>query len=187
MLKHTSSYLLAGLLLLTSTFAVSDDAVVVNGIALDETTIMQLEAAYVTQLLAGRYWYDPHSGTWGYEGGPVAGQIAPYLALGGPLAVNASGGGTYVFVNGRELHPVDVQRLIAIFGSVQPGRYWMNAQGIGGYVGGPAIFNLYAAAASHSGGGSGYNRNTAGGGLMSDGACSGYLHPGGATVMTGDC
>ena len=25
------------------------------------------------------------------------------------------------------------------------------------------------------------------GGLMSDGACSGYLHPSGATVMTGDC
>jgi len=58
--------------------------------------------------------------------------------------------------------------------------------------GGPPAFDLGAAARGAAGGGGGgggggYNRNTPGGGLMSDGECSGYLHPGGATVMTGNC
>lgn len=141
---------------------------------------------------AGDYWYDPYSGLWGPAGGPSTGQILPGLELGGRLRANASGGGTDVFVNGRELHPLEVQRLIQLYGSVLPGRYWMNAQLVGGFEGEPASFDLNAAAAAADGGygggqGSGYNRNTIGGGLMSDGGCSGYLHPGGATVMTGDC
>jgi hypothetical protein len=53
----------------------------------------------------GRYWYDSKSGLWGMEGGPTVGQIFPELELGGPLQPNASGGGTGVFINGRELHP----------------------------------------------------------------------------------
>ena len=73
-----------------------------------------------------------------------------------------------------------------LYGSVTPGRYWMNAQLIGGFEGGPAIFNL-GAAGGDQGTGSGYNRNTYGGSLMSDGNCSGYLHPSGASVMTGSC
>ena len=64
----------------------------------------------------------------------------------------------------------------------------MNAQLIGGFEGGPAIFNLDAAAnQGDSGRGAGYNRDTIGGGLMSDGNCAGYLHPGGASVMVGAC
>lgn len=138
---------------------------------------------------AGDYWYDPYSGLWGAIGGPSTGQILPGLDLGGPLQAGASGGGSGVFVNGRELHPLEVRHLIQIYGSVTPGRYWMNAQLIGGFEGGPATFNLGAAAGGGYGGGqgSGYNRNTIGGGLMSDGNCSGYLHPSGASVMTGNC
>ena len=141
---------------------------------------------------AGHYWYDRFSGLWGPAGGPSSGQILPDLDLGGPLQANASGGGTGVFINGRELHPLEVQRLLQLYGSVTPGRYWMNAQLIGGFEGEPASFDLNAAATAAGGGygggqGSGYNRNTIGGGLMSDGNCSGYLHPGGATVMIGDC
>ena len=61
----------------------------------------------------------------------------------------------------------------------------MNAQWIGGIEGGPPSFSLQAGGGG--GGNSGYNVNTYGGGLMSDGNCSGYLHPSGASVMTGDC
>ena len=112
------------------------------------------------------------------------------LPLGGPLRADASGGGTGVFINGREIHGQEYLLLMQTFGSVMPGRYWMNAQLIGGFEGGPATFNLNTAAGnsgSSSGGGSGYNVNTYGGSLMSDGGCSGYLHPSGASVMTGNC
>ena len=137
---------------------------------------------------AGNYWYDRVSGLWGMIGGPSTGQILPNLDIGGPMQAGVSGGGTGVYVNGRELHVQEVARLQQIYGGVLPGRYWMNAYFIGGHEGGPATFNLSAAASAAGGGpGSGYNRNTIGGGLMSDGSCSGYLHPGGSTVMTGDC
>ncbi len=68
----------------------------------------------------------------------------------------------------------------------------MNAQLIGGSEGGPAIFNLnavssYVGSGSNGGSGGGYNVNNYGGSLMNDGSCSGYLHPGGASVMTGNC
>lgn len=139
---------------------------------------------YYGPIPAGEYWYDSLSGLWGISGGPGIGQIAPGLLLGGPLQAGASGGGTGVFVNGREIHPSEYQSLLQRFGSVAPGRYWLNAQFIGGVEGGPASFNLNPPAAA---GGGGYNRNTVGGGLMSDGSCSGYLHPSGASVMTGNC
>ena len=152
---------------------------------LDSQTGNQL-ILYYGAIPAGNYWYDPVSGLWGASGGPSSGQIYPGLVLGGALEANASGGGTGVFINGRELHPSEVAYLQRLYGSVVPGRYWMNAQMIGGFEGGPAIFNLSAAGGGGSGG-SGYNRNTIGGGLMSDGNCAGYLHPGGASVMTGNC
>ena len=160
----------------------------VNGQELDSQTGYQLMQYYGT-IPSGDYWYDPVSGLWGVTGGPGTGQIYPGLALGGPLRENASGGDTGVFINGRELHETEVVYLQRLYGSVVPGRYWMNAQLIGGFEGGPAIFDLSAAAGGGqgSGSGSGYNRNTIGGGLMSDGNCAGYLHPSGASVMTGNC
>lgn len=161
--------------------------IVVNGQELTSEQGQGLMQLY-GPIPAGDYWYDRYSGLWGPAGGPSTGQILPNLDLGGRMHADVSGGGTGVFVNGRELHPLEVQRLLQLYGSVTPGRYWMNAQLVGGFEGEPASFDLNAAAAAIGGGqGSGYNRNTIGGGLMSDGNCSGYLHPGGATVMTGDC
>ena len=161
--------------------------VIVNGQELsseDGAALMQHYGVIPT----GSYWYDPVSGFWGAEGGPSSGQIMPGLDLGGPLQANASGGhGTGVFINGREIHPQEYQYLQQQFGSVTPGRYWLNAQLIGGFEGGPASFNLNQQANNSGGSNSGYNVNTYGGGLMSDGNCSGYLHPGGTTVMTGNC
>jgi len=161
--------------------------IIVNGDELGSEHGYQLIRLY-GPIAAGDYWYDPVSGLWGLAGGPSSGQIHPNLPLGGPLRVGASGGGTGVYINGRELHRAEVARLQQLYGTVIPGRYWMNAQLIGGFEGGPPIFDLNAAAgARNPGGGSGYNRNTIGGGLMSDGSCSGYLHPGGTTVMSGNC
>jgi len=168
--------------------APAQQPVVVNGIALDAQTIGQLQRAYGA-IVPGRYWYDAVSGLWGREGGPHNGQILPGLRLGGPLKPNASGGGTRVFVNGRALHPSELVQLQRLFGQVNPGRYWLNAQGIAGYEGGPPQFNLNAAAGAQSRGGAtgpGYNRTTPGGHLMSDGSCFGIMTSGG-TVMGGGC
>jgi hypothetical protein len=124
-------------------------AVHVNRVALDAKEIAALEKTYRVRILDGRYWYDKVSGAWGMEGGPALGQIHAGLKLGGALRADASGGGqgrlTGVFINGRELHPRDVAALQQIT-PVVPGRYWVDAQGNGGYEGGPAIFNLYALA-----------------------------------------
>lgn len=186
-MKLRSAVLAAAFLLACA--AQAQQGVVVNGAALDPQTIGQLQRVYGV-ITPGRYWYDPSSGLWGRERGPTAGQIAPGLRLGGPLRRDASGGGTGVFVNGRELHPADVAQLRQLYGSVNPGRYWLNAQGIGGYEGGPAQFNLPGAAAQAAqrrGVGSAYNRTTPGGHLMSDGNCFAYMHPNGSSVMSGNC
>lgn len=169
----------------------SGGPIVVNGGELGAEDGLALMQHYGV-IPAGNYWYDPVSGFWGTSGGPAAGQIMAGLNLGGPLAVNASGGGTGIFVNGREIHPQEYLALAQMYGSVVPGRYWMNAQLIGGFEGGPAIFNLnavssYAGSGSNGGSGGGYNVNNYGSSLMSDGSCSGYLHPSGASVMTGNC
>ncbi len=162
---------------------------VINGQPLSAETLAALGRVY-GPIPAGDYWYDAFSGLWGVTGGPSTGRILPGLALGGPLRPDASGGGdgttSGVFINGREIHPGEHQYLVALFGAVDPGRYWLGPTLVGGIEGGPPLFDLRAAAAAAAGG-SGYNNDTLFGGLMSDGQCSGYLPPGGTTVMTGNC
>jgi len=124
-------------------------AVEINGRTLDTRGLQALRQVEATigQVPDGRYWYDPASGGAGAWGGPAAAYLGPGLALGGPLSANASGGGTGrvtgVFINGRELHPLDVQGLSRI-GPVYPGRYWWDGTGNVGVEGGPALFNFYA-------------------------------------------
>lgn len=129
--------------------------VILNGQALPTSTVQALEQAYRVPIAPGRYWYDALSGAWGAEGGPIAGQMMPGLHLGGALQPNASKGNTGVFLNGRELTVGEVQGLQrACRTDVQRGRYWVNAQGIGGVEGGPAVFNLAACGSSGRSGGS---------------------------------
>ena len=136
-------------------------AVFVNGQALPADTVRTLERAYQVPIAPGRYWYDPFSGAWGVEGGPIAGQMMPGLKLGGPLRADASKGNTQVFINGRELTMVEVLGLQqACRTAVYRGRYWVNAQGIGGIEGGPPIFNLAACGQSSGGGGRGSSTRT---------------------------
>jgi len=124
--------------------------VVINGAALAADRQRALEQAYRVPIKPGRYWYDAVSGVWGLEGGPALGQIHPNLALGPPLRADASHGNTRVFVNGRELHANDVRALQRCT-PVRPGRYWVLANGVGGYEGGPAFFNLAALCSAATG------------------------------------
>jgi hypothetical protein len=137
----------------------SAGVVICNGERLSNETVRALEQAYRVRVRPGAYWYDRMTGAWGYWGGPVAGVIMPGLSLGGPLAENASNGNTGIFINGRQLHQRDVWVLRQIMIPL-PGRYWMNAAGTFGAVGGPPLGNIYwlANAASQRSGGSSVRR-----------------------------
>jgi hypothetical protein len=164
--------------------AEAQDRVVVNGAVVSQEQLAQELARFGIALPGpvpgGIYWYDPYSGLWGQWGGPTEGQLPPGLRLGGELRADASGGGTGVFINGRELHPAEVAYLQQLFGYVLPGRYWLDAQGIGGVEGGPPMFNLAAQVRS---GDNGYLRRGLFGSTGSDGDCFYYLHPNGSSVM----
>ena len=154
-------------------------SVFVNGTPIPAAQLAGLEGQYRTRIVDGRYWYDRVSGAWGMEGGPALGIIPPGMNLGGQLKANASGGGngrfTGVFINGRELHPRDIAAL-QTFTATPPGRYWVDAQGNGGYEGGPATFNLYQLAqqAARNRGGSSwiYRSNITGIGAGGQGGCT---------------
>jgi hypothetical protein len=183
---------IAVLMLASAACRAGGGEVLVNGAPLEAQIQRALELRYGTDLLPGRYWYDSLSGLWGLEGGPSLGQILPGLPL-GTLAADASVKSfwqhTFVFVNGREIHAREYSYLQGLFGSVNPGRYWLNAQGVAGYEGGPPLFDLRAAALSRRPqGGLGYGRRGAFGNSASDGRCS-YFNDvdSGASVMVGDC
>jgi hypothetical protein len=148
----------------------------------------QMGVPATSPIPAGEYWYDRTSGLWGKRGGPTLGQILPDLDLGGPLRADASGGDTGVFINGRQIHPVELGYLRQLYGTVNRGRYWLDTGGTGGYEGGPPQFHLGTAAAAKGGGGgyAGYNRRTPFGSIGGDSNCSYYLHPGGSSVLTCD-
>jgi hypothetical protein len=135
-------------------------SVVVNRTKLRDQDIRKLESQFNVRMLDGKYWYDAACGAWGLEGGPCLGFLPAKLVLGGALSADASGGGTGVFINGRELHPVDVGALQRIT-PVQPGRYWLNERGDCGYEGNPiAVVNLVQLAnASRAASGSYHSRS----------------------------
>lgn len=174
--------------------AAAANDVFINGVALSPDTQRTLEAAYRTPIAPGRYWYDPMSGAWGLEGGPTAGQIHPGLRIGGPLRADASRGNTGVFINGRQLHALDVAALSRCT-SVIPGRYWVAANGVGGYEGGPPIFNLAALCGQQNAGRSTRCDNYGGGqfncsnpntgiGMIGEGGGKGAVVWGGKVITT---
>ena len=143
-------------------------------------TLEALERRYGARLPDGPYWYDDRTGAMGFWNGPAFGIVPPGLGLGGSMPANCSGGGTGVFVNGRELHPLDVAALSQI-GPVFRGRYWMNAYGDFGLEHGPMLGNLVAMI---------YQRRGAGGGgqhrVYSPGELSGVIvNPAGACTSSG--
>lgn len=124
----------------------STSNVFINRQALSAEQVADFERQYQTKLVDGRYWYDQNCGAWGLEGGPTAGFIIASLPLPGPMPQDVSGGGTGIFINGRELHPVDRQALINLFGKALPGRYWLDGYGNLGAEGGGVLVNLAVAA-----------------------------------------
>ncbi len=117
--------------------------VIINSVRLSDEQVRSLEQQYRIPIQDGAYWYDQICGAWGLQGGPQAGVIQAGLNLGGPLRPDASNGNTGVFVNGRQLHQVDVLRLQQL-GPVYAGRYWVDAYGNFGLEGGPMLGNLMA-------------------------------------------
>ena len=117
--------------------------IVVNGVALSVDTVRALQQVYPVAIAPGRYWYDAVSGAYGREGEPISGQMIAGLALGGPLRADASRGTAGVFINGRQItggEKAYIEQLCQT--PVVPGRYWILFNGLGGYEGGPAIFDL---------------------------------------------
>lgn len=120
-----------------NTFIINDEVVA-------PTLIAQIENAYKVKCVPGNYWYDRLTGAFGLKGGPCTGLGVAGLNIGGNLKANASGGGTGVFINGRELHPTDVAGL-QTFMQPQRGRYWMDAYGNFGYENYPyPLGNVYS-------------------------------------------
>ncbi len=130
----------------------SSRPVIINGVRLSDDQLHQLEQRFNLRIADGAYWYDQVSGAWGMQGGPTVGFTQPHLELGGTLQRDASNGNTGVIINGRELHQQDVMALRQLTPYVIPGRYWVDARGIGGYEGGPPIFDLQALARAAGGG-----------------------------------
>jgi hypothetical protein len=137
-----------------------------------------LEAYFGQRLPDGKYWYDNRSGAMGMWGGPAMVILPPNLGFGGPMPANASGGGTRMFVNGRELHPIDVARL---GGPAVPGRFWLDANGNYGIEGGPMLGNLRAQAGPAKGPHCVY----CGGGGINNGPGGIVVNAGGASTDTG--
>ena len=162
--------------------------VYINRTRLSSATLAQLEPAGAPRIPDGRYWYDAHSGAWGLEGSHTRGFVQAGLRLGGPLPADISGGGTGVFINGRELPPIDLAALQRLTGPVAPARYWLDAEGNAGLEGGPALANLRLLASrlyqqnggvgeNYGGGAGAYHNSRTGIGIITDGQ-------GGAGVFT---
>lgn len=163
-----------------------DTATVINGLALENAAIRSLEDQGI-QVVPGRFWYDPASGAFGPEGGPTAGFTMPGLRIGGPLQPDASGGGTWVYLNGREMHPAEVAGLGSLLGPIEPGRYWMDAMGNFGIENGPMLGNLVRVLQAAGGGVNAYIRETYGGYVGGDGQTSYYFDPNsGCSVIAGE-
>jgi hypothetical protein len=116
----------------------------------DLEIVASIERLYGAPAPAGDYWYDSASGAAGRWGGPALGFLPAGMPLGARLPANASGGGngrlTGVWLNGRELHPVDVQVITRIYGRAIPGHWWLDAKGNAGPDGGPSVMNLFVLA-----------------------------------------
>lgn len=162
-IKISLTILLCVLIVGKTLAAEKGSGIYINGLEASKTTLATLEANYGIRLkVAGlndqqkafirqvfgkevdgkHFWYDQISGAWGYEGLPAAGAVMPNLQLGAPLRPDASGGGTNVMVNGRILHPFELNYFVRQFGYVTPGRYFLLPDGSYGFEGGPIMGRL---------------------------------------------
>ena len=138
-------------LLLAGVVSTAVASVSVNGRALTSTELSAFAATYGNAPEPGAYWYDARSGLYGFVGAAPAGRINPGHDY-GPLAANASHGTSGLFINGRQLPQQEVAFYAQMFGRVQPGRYWLDANGNVGFEGqSQPIANLFGGAAALNG------------------------------------
>ncbi|KAH7142573.1 hypothetical protein B0J13DRAFT_49649 [Dactylonectria estremocensis] len=132
--------------------------VTVNDVQLGQADLLSLQGL-LGAVIPGNYWYDRRSGAYGLTGGPCTGFLVAGLALGnGQLDQHASGNtGTGVFINGREIHVMDVLSLQSMGVPVRPGRWWVNGDGSFGMEGSPIpLGNLRRQAMANTGAGGGF-------------------------------
>ena len=102
------------------------------------------------------------------------------------MRADASGGGTGVFFNGRELHRQDALALQQLFGVVIPGRYTLDAYGNLALENGRFVVNLLQAVRQSQGGGNSiYRSNITGIGAGGSGGTS-YVMGKDWSVIIGD-
>jgi hypothetical protein len=160
--------------------------VIINGLQLSDAELARVEKAYKVRINDADYWYDRILGAWGLHGGPTVGFVLPGLELGGPLPADASAGSTKVFINDRELPLADLLALQRVTGPVLPGRYFITAQGLAGFEGGPPLWNLAALAAAKSDNPSNnWSSKLTGASGFSDGTTTAIFFSDGTSVSTG--
>jgi hypothetical protein len=144
--------LTAALTLRLTPAAAAGGVVRINDVVVSQPVLEAYAQRFGTRIPPGNYWYDQISGAWGIMGGPTLGCTLPGLSLGGPLKAQASHGDTGVFINGRQLHRLDVAGLQQLGVSVQRGRWWVLANGSFGQEGSPMVLgNLLAYSRAASG------------------------------------
>ena len=70
MRKSSHRFVVAAAVVLIPLSAFADRYVVVNGLRLSETQIEFLERIHCGPIPNGRYWLNPYTGIWGYDGNP---------------------------------------------------------------------------------------------------------------------
>ncbi|XP_057496953.1 protein ENHANCED DISEASE RESISTANCE 4-like [Actinidia eriantha] len=89
----------------------SSTNVTINGHPIPDRTLRKAEKL-AGPVHPGHYWYDFRAGFWGVMGGHCLGIIPPFIEeFNYPMPENCAGGNTAIFVNGRELHPKDLNLL----------------------------------------------------------------------------
>lgn len=83
----------------------------INGHLIPDKVVKKAEK-FAGPIQPGDYWYDFRAGFWGVIGHPCLGIIPPNIdEFDYPMPQDCSRGTTEVFVNGRELHPKDLDLL----------------------------------------------------------------------------
>ena len=131
--------------------------VIVNDVELSVEIVQALQQLYPVEIPPGRYWYDRMSGAWGRDGEPIAGQMMAGLELGGALACRRVGWHRRCL---RQWAATDGWRKSVPGASYARRRSYPAVtgslfNGIGGYEGGPASFNLSQCPGFARGGGGG--------------------------------